>query len=81
MQRRNVSKCQQVYGINEDYFDVIDSEDKAYFLGLLFADGCNIRCGGKHIVRIRLQEKDKYILDRFKVIMLLRLESMYKYFE
>ena len=26
--------------INEHYFDVIDSEDKAYILGFLIADGC-----------------------------------------
>ena len=27
------------YKVNENYFDIIDTEDKAYFLGLLFADG------------------------------------------
>lgn len=32
---------QRKYSINENYFDVIDSEDKAYFLGLLYADGYN----------------------------------------
>lgn len=26
--------------INENYFETIDSEDKAYWLGFLFADGC-----------------------------------------
>lgn len=26
--------------INEDYFESIDSEDKAYWLGFLYADGC-----------------------------------------
>ena len=25
---------------NENYFETIDSEDKAYFLGFIFADGC-----------------------------------------
>lgn len=34
--------------INEHYFDVIDSEDKAYILGFLIADGC-----------IRLEERKK----------------------
>lgn len=29
------------YFPNEKYFDVIDTEEKAYFLGLLYADGCN----------------------------------------
>lgn len=27
---------------NENYFEKIDSEDKAYFLGLIAADGCII---------------------------------------
>lgn len=30
----------QKYNFNEDYFEVIDSEDKAYFLGFIVADGC-----------------------------------------
>lgn len=25
---------------NENFFDIIDNEEKAYFLGLLLADGC-----------------------------------------
>ena len=29
----------RVYSLNETYFDVIDTEEKAYFLGLLYADG------------------------------------------
>ena len=49
---------------NEQYFDRIDSEDKAYFLGLLYADGCNFP--KNRVVVINLQEKDKDILDKFK---------------
>ena len=29
------------YTFNKDYFERIDSKDKAYFLGFLYADGCN----------------------------------------
>lgn len=29
------------YDINQYYFDKIDCEEKAYFLGFLYADGCN----------------------------------------
>ena len=29
----------RVNNFNDDYFETIDTEDKAYFLGLLFADG------------------------------------------
>lgn len=49
------------YSLNEHYFDNINSEDTAYFLGLLYADGCN------HLnkVDIDLQEQDKEILSIF----------------
>lgn len=51
------------YTLNEDYFEKIDSEDKAYFLGLLYADG-NIN-PDNNTIRLRLQERDKYILEKF----------------
>lgn len=53
-----------------NYFETIDSEDKAYFLGLIFADG-NIRedsrGGGRKIFSIMLTEEDKYLLERFNI--------------
>lgn len=52
------------YPLREDYFDNIDSEDKAYFLGLLFADGCNHR-NDKKKISISLQSCDKDILSKF----------------
>ena len=36
----NITKGQK-YIVDHHYFDEIDTEGKAYFLGLLFADGCN----------------------------------------
>lgn len=48
--------------MNEDYFENIDTPEKAYFLGLLYADGYY---DGKAIA-ISLQEKDKEILEKFK---------------
>lgn len=52
------------YKINQNYFDSINSEDKAYFLGLLFADGCNNP--QEHSIRIELQSRDKHILYEFR---------------
>lgn len=51
------------YTLNENYFDEIDSEEKAYFLGWLFTDGSNFT--PYHAVSLTLQERDKEILDRF----------------
>lgn len=52
--------------LNEHYFENIDNEEKAYFLGLIVSDGCiysqNIRSS---MVTITLQGCDKYILERF----------------
>ena len=31
------------YTYNENYFKIIDSEEKAYWLGFLYADGCITR--------------------------------------
>jgi len=61
---RNVSHCHRKYNINEQYFDKINTEGKAYFLGLLFADGYNVPERG--MIRIFLQEEDKEILCEFR---------------
>ena len=59
---RNKSIANRIYFCDDNYFEKIDSKDKAYFLGLLMADGNKY----KNTVRIELQEKDKSILELFK---------------
>ena len=51
------------YKFNEDYFSKINSHEKAYFLGLLFADGYNYHEKGR--VSLSLQDRDSYILKDF----------------
>ena len=53
------------YTLNENYFDIINSEDKAYFLGLLYADGNVVKNKDGYRISIGLQERDSYILDKF----------------
>lgn len=48
------------YKLNEHYFDVIDTPDKAYVLGLLYADGNNN--DKQHIITIELQIDDYDLL-------------------
>lgn len=50
------------YSVNENYFEKIDSKDKAYFLGLLIADGY-VNEG----FQLSLQENDKNILNTFMI--------------
>lgn len=52
------------YNLNENYFDVINTPNKAYILGFLYADGCN--CMSKQTIALSLQEDDKQILIDIK---------------
>lgn len=58
-----VAKMPRKFNFNENFFDSIDSEEKAYFLGWMYSDGFNINdqamCG------ISIQENDRYILEEF----------------
>ena len=59
-------KCANCYknSINEDYFSSIDTADKAYYFGFLWADGY---CSIKHqVLKIDLQEDDKELLEKMK---------------
>jgi intein/homing endonuclease len=54
----------RTYPLNENYFDIIDNEEKAYFLGLLYADGTNST--GKTEIKLELHNQDIEILDFYK---------------
>lgn len=60
---KNPSDCHKKYEINDNYFNKINSEDKAYFLGLLFADGYNDT--KNNVASITLQSIDVDILNIF----------------
>lgn len=57
---------QNIYNVNESFFDKIDNEIKAYILGMFYSDGCVDNIGK---MRIQLQERDRYILERIKLEM------------
>jgi len=60
--------------INENYFNIIDCEEKAYILGLLFADG-NLRQNG---FELTLVETDKEILEKISKIIYNKIVLNYK---
>jgi excisionase family DNA binding protein len=61
---KNSSEIKTIFKpLNINIFDSIDSEEKAYFLGLLWADGCNLTKLSQ--IQISLQERDKDILLKF----------------
>lgn len=55
------------YYYDENFFENIDSEEKAYFLGFIFADGCIINNKEKFIYQttLKLHNKDRHILETF----------------
>lgn len=59
---KSQSELQRKYNIDETFFDVINTEEKAYFLGLLYADGCNAT--KRNAVILSLKEDDKEILEK-----------------
>lgn len=60
-------KPYRVYELNENFFQCIDTPEKAYFLGLLSADG-NISTfeNKQNTIRISLQQEDRYIIEKFE---------------
>lgn len=65
--RKRGDKIKRKYFLNEDYFDNINSEEKAYYLGFLYADGYNNE--KKHEIKIRLAIKDEEWLKQFHDIL------------
>jgi len=53
------------YSFNEDYFEKIDTEDKAYFLGFIVADGCVRKSDKSNFMKIKLKCDDYKILEEF----------------
>ena len=65
-----IGKDRHTYPFDYGYFENIDANDKAYFLGLLASDG-NVfnrnKEGTQAIIKLSLQKEDRNILEIFKV--------------
>lgn len=64
IQKRSYSENNRKYSLDEHYFDSIDCQNKAYLLGLLYADGCNHI--EHHSVTLTLQESDLSVVEFMK---------------
>ena len=57
---------QRRYSVNETYFDIIDSEEKSYWLGFLYADGYIRERNSGDSLDIKLSQLDIGHLELFK---------------
>ena len=56
------------FPVNDRFFEEIDTEEKAYFLGFLFADGCN--SPDKNRLEVSLAKQDMDVLERLSKVLL-----------
>lgn len=73
---RETSKEYRKYHVEDNFFDLIDTEEKAYILGFLYADGYNN--SNDSSISIRLSIKDKKLLDDIASILTSRIVKTYK---
>ncbi|MEA3318422.1 MAG: LAGLIDADG family homing endonuclease [Bacillota bacterium] len=52
--------------VDENFFETIDTEEKAYWLGFIFADGCAREYDQTYSLRIEIKSDDKKHLEKFK---------------
>lgn len=60
---RTPEEAHRKFPMCEDFFDTIDCEEKAYFLGFLYADGCN-QMEHFYAAILALEVSDKEVLDK-----------------
>lgn len=56
----------RIHELNENYFETVDSHEKAQILGFLYADGCVAENAGSYRLSIIINEKDVKYLERIK---------------
>lgn len=74
LESKNVKLTNRRYNVNHSYFEVIDCEEKAYWLGFLYADGCVRKTKSGSQLVLKLSDKDKNHLNLFKT----NIESEHK---
>jgi len=60
-------KVRRKYHCNEHFFDVIDTEEKAYWLGFLYADGGLTYSKGQNRIRVQLNINDSAHLEKLNM--------------
>lgn len=69
MEEANIKKSQSRivdHGLKDDFFSCIDTEEKAYLLGLLKTDGYIKMRNNSPTIGIQLKKEDLYMIERIK---------------
>ena len=66
VERRSPKDARKYYKIDEHFFKEVNTEQKAYWLGFLFADGSVSDKKGRSLVRVGLSAKDIGHLESFR---------------
>lgn len=61
------AKMVRKYNINKNFFDVIDTPEKAYVLGLFYSDGSNNP--NKQTISLSMQEEDYELLEQVRLVL------------
>lgn len=64
LETRKVPRDEKNKDFDDSYFENIDTENKAYFLGLIYADGNVRERNGKYYLNLELKREDKYIIEK-----------------
>lgn len=63
---RSNKENSKIYSFNKNYFQEIDSQEKAYWLGYMYADGYICINNHQYVFGMSLAEKDEFVLHKFK---------------
>jgi intein-encoded DNA endonuclease-like protein len=74
LKKNNIELTNRRYEVNHNYFEIIDTEEKAYWLGFLYADGCVRKNKSGNQIVLKLSLKDENHLNLFKS----NIESQHK---
>lgn len=62
----HIKSKKELYSKDSHFFDEIDTNEKAYWLGFFYADGCVAASTAAHPKLIELSSKDREHLEKFK---------------
>lgn len=69
---RSLEESKESQNVDNNFFSVIDTEEKAYILGLLYADGTispNRKKKTDYVMSVGFKDEDRYLLDKIRIAM------------